>query len=275
MSAIEDPSQELPAEPGPEAQADMTIDEVAHAAGLVVSTVRLYQNRGLLPRPSKRGRTGYYDSSHLRRLRLIGRLQERGFSLAGIKELLDGMDKGKSLPAVLGLGEGPSTWTAEQPRTMPLPELAGFLPQVEFTAELIMRIMDLGLAELSEETGQVTIPSPSFLRIGSQLADLGVPPQVILDEYEVLRDETTKIAGRFTDVFRRHMWEPFVETGMPAERVTQLVGALEALGPLAEAVVVMSLRHALQELAERFIQSEATRLGLDIPQPGHCSQPSR
>ena len=273
MSLREEPAQDLPDGQGPEGS-EMTIDELARAVGIVVSTVRLYQNRGLLPPPSKRGRTGYYGPTHLRRLRLIGRLQERGFSLAGIKELLDGLDKGKTLPAVLGLGEGPSTWTAEQPRTMPLPELAGFLPQVEFTPELIMRIMDLGLAELSEETGQVTIPSPSFLHIGSQLAALGVPPQVILDEYEVLRDETTKIAGRFTDVFRRHMWEPFVETGMPAERVTQLVGALEALGPLAEAVVVMSLRHALQELAERFIQSEATRLGMDIPQPGHCSQPS-
>ena len=252
----------------------MTIDELAHAAGLVVSTVRLYQNRGLLPRPSKRGRTGYYDSSHLRRLRLIGRLQERGFSLAGIKELLDGMDMGKTLPAVLGLGEGPSTWTAEEPTTMPLPELAGFLPQVEFTPEMIMRIMDLGLAELSEETGQVTIPSPSFLHIGSQLAALGVPPQVILDEYEVLREEATKIAGRFTDVFRHHMWEPFVEKGMPEARVTELVGALEALGPLAEAVVVMSLRHALQEFAERFIQGEGTRLGMEIPQPGNRPEPN-
>jgi len=48
---------------------------------------------------------------------------------------------------------------------------------------------------LSEDTGQATLPSPSLLNIGSQLAALGVPPQVILDEYEVLRDEATKIAG--------------------------------------------------------------------------------
>jgi len=59
---------------------------------------------------------------------------------------------------------------------MPLHELAGFLPQVEFTPEMIMRIMALGLAELSEDTGQATLPSPSLLNIGSQLAALGVPP---------------------------------------------------------------------------------------------------
>lgn len=106
---------------------EMTIDELARAGGVVVSTVRLYQNRGLLPSPTKRGRVGYYDTIHLGRLRLIARLQDRGFSLAAIKELLDGMDSGESLRAVLGLGDAPSTWTPEQHVSMPLPELAGFL----------------------------------------------------------------------------------------------------------------------------------------------------
>ena len=100
---------------------------------------------------------------------------------------------------------------------------------------------------------------------------MGVPPEVILDEYEALRAEASTIAGRFTDVFRAHVWEPFVETGMPAERVTELVGSLEKLGPLAEAVVVMALRQALQDVAESFVRSEAGRLGVDIPTPGQVA----
>ena len=92
---------------------ELTIDELAHAAGVVVSTVRLYQNRGLLPPPVKRGRVGYYGVDHLGRLRLVGELQDRGFSLAGIKALLDGMDRGESLQAVLGVeGGGMATWIA-------------------------------------------------------------------------------------------------------------------------------------------------------------------
>ncbi len=67
------------------------------------------------------------------------------------------------------------------------------------------------------------------------------------------------------------MWEPFVQTGMPADRVTELVGSLEKLGPLAEAVVVMALRQALQDVAERFVRSEAVRLGVDIPHPGEVA----
>jgi DNA-binding transcriptional MerR regulator len=248
--------------------AEMTIDELARSADVVVSTVRLYQNRGLLPAPTKRGRIGYYDERHLSRLRLIAQLQDRGFSLASIKELLDGMDRGESLRAVLGLGDTPSTWSPEPPKRMPLTELASYLPQVEFTPEMVNRVIGLGLVELTDDGSEVVVRSPSFLQIGSELAALGVPPDVILDQYEALRDDSERIAGRFTDVFRAHMWEPFVEAGMPAERVTEMINTLEKLGPLAENVVVMALRHALQEQAETFIRAEAERLGLEIPRPG-------
>lgn len=248
---------------------DLTIDELAQAAGVVVSTVRLYQNRGLLPPPVKRGRVGYYHGRHLGRLRLIGELQERGFSLAGIKALLDGMDRGQSLQAVLGVDGAPSTWTAEQPVTMTLAELAEHLPHVGFDADLVRRTVDMGLLELSGDGTEVIVRSPSFLRIGSALAALGMPPDVLLDEYRQLRDETARIADRFTQIFRTHLWEPFVDQGMPAAEVSRLIGALEKLGPLAEAAVDTSLRHALQESAERFVEAEATRLGVDIPRPGH------
>jgi DNA-binding transcriptional MerR regulator len=251
----------------------MTIDALAQAAGVVVSTVRLYQSRGLVPPPVKRGRVGYYDAGHLRRLRLIGELQERGFSLAGIKALVDGMARGDSLQAVVGVagGGGAATWTAEQPETMTLAELAGRLPQVDLEAGLVQRSIDLGLLEFSADGAEMVVRSPSSVGIGGELAALGVPPRVILDEYEKLRNEMTAIAERFTSVFRTHLWEPFVERGMPAAEVTRLVGALEKLGPLAERIVDVSLRLALQQAAERFVEAEAIRLGVDIPRPGHGS----
>lgn len=258
-------------EPAPNAATEMTIDELARAAEVVVSTVRLYQNKGLLEPPTKRGRVGFYGAAHLARLRLIAHLQDRGFSLASIKELVDGMDRGESLRAVLGLGDAPSTWTPEDHERMPIGELAGFLPQVEFTPAMVARVMGLGLVDFGEDSTEVVVRSPAFLHIGSQLAELGVPPEVILDEYEVLRAEATTIAGRFTDVFRVHLWEPFVEDGMSAERTAELVGALEELGPLAEAVVVVALRHALQDLADEFTAAEATRLGVDVPHPGQAA----
>jgi DNA-binding transcriptional MerR regulator len=245
----------------------MTIDVVARAAGVVVSTVRLYQNRGLVSPPTKRGRVGYYDVSHLERLRAIGRLQERGFSLAGIKELLDGVEHGESLRTVLGVGRQASIWSAEAPQTMSLIELAGHLPSVDFTAEIVHRVIALGLIELVPGGSDVIVHSPSFLKIGSELAALGVRATQILDEYENLRAETDAIAHRFTDLFSRRMWAPFVSNGMPPDQIPPLLATLDQLAPLAENLTTMALRHSLQAAAESFIHTEATRLGIDIPLP--------
>jgi DNA-binding transcriptional MerR regulator len=248
--------------------ADLTIDELARRTGLLTSTVRLYRNKGLLPPPHRRGRVGWYGPTHVARLRLIAQLQERGFSLAGIKELLDGMDRGDTLRAVLGLGEGSPTWTPEDASSLPLADLAATLPQVEFDAAMLRRVVDLGLVALTDDGQEAVVKSPSFLRIGSELAALGVPADVILDQYELLRAETDRIANRFTEVFRAHLWEPFAQNAMPAHQVKPLIDALEKLGPLAEAVVVMCLRHSLQEAAGRFVEAEAERLGVDVPRPG-------
>ena len=199
---------------------------------------------------------------------MIAQLQERGFSLAGIRELFDGMEAGDSLRSVLGLGDQASIWSAEAAQTMPLVELAGHLPSVEFTPAIVRRVIELGLVEFSPDGASVIVHRPSFLRIGSELAALGVPADEILDEYEQLRTQTDEIARRFTELFRRRMWRPFVKRAMPADQIPPLLETLERLAPLAGDVMAMSLRHSLQAAAESFVRAEARRLGVDIPRPG-------
>ena len=65
----------------------MTIDQLAHEAGIPTSTVRLYQNRGLLLPSLRQGRMGFYNAEHRDWLRLIARLQERGFQEGGQNRL--------------------------------------------------------------------------------------------------------------------------------------------------------------------------------------------
>ncbi|MCU1367062.1 MAG: Transcriptional regulator, MerR family [Ilumatobacteraceae bacterium] len=247
---------------------ELTIDALAQRSGVVVSTVRLYQNKGLLPPPTKRGRIGYYASGHLQRLQAIGRLQERGFSLAGIKELLDGVDSGESLRDVLGVESPTWIWSAEAPQTMTFAELAAQLPSLDLTPALVQRVVQLGLVELAPDGTHVIVHSPAFLKIGSALTALGIPAADVLDEYEWLRAEADAIAARFTDLFRRRMWKPFAKRGMPADQIPPLLATLEQLAPLAEDVTVVALRHALQGAADSFLRSEASRLGVAITQPG-------
>src|ERR687885_631192 len=50
---------------------EMTIDQLAQAAGMTVRNVRAHQSRGLLPPPRLTGRTGYYGPEHLALTRAI------------------------------------------------------------------------------------------------------------------------------------------------------------------------------------------------------------
>src|SRR5260221_2984019 len=83
--------------------ADYRVDELATVAGTTVRNIRSYQDRGLLPPPRREGRVGYYSEAHLARLRIIGGLLERGFTLQNIAELLDAWERGHHLGDLLGL----------------------------------------------------------------------------------------------------------------------------------------------------------------------------
>lgn len=66
-----------------------TIGWVARAAGVNVETVRYYERRGLIARPSARdGAYRAYPPEAVNRIRGIKRVQKLGFSLDEIKELM-------------------------------------------------------------------------------------------------------------------------------------------------------------------------------------------
>ena len=75
----------------------MTIARVAEAAQVGVETVRYYERRGLVPKPTRRvGAYRRYDPSHVARIRFIRRAQELGFTLEEVDSLLaleDGTDR--------------------------------------------------------------------------------------------------------------------------------------------------------------------------------------
>lgn len=67
----------------------LTIGRLAEAAGVHVETIRYYERRGLLPVPPRTA-SGYrqYSESEVRRLELIRRAKDLGFSLSEIAVLL-------------------------------------------------------------------------------------------------------------------------------------------------------------------------------------------
>ena len=74
----------------------MWISQTAKEAGVNAQTLRYYERRGLLPKPSRRG-SGYreYSPDAVRLVRFIKRAQTLGFSLDEIEELARLRDVGR------------------------------------------------------------------------------------------------------------------------------------------------------------------------------------
>jgi DNA-binding transcriptional MerR regulator len=83
--------------------AEYRIDDLARQTGTTVRSLRVLHDKNLLPGPQLRGRTGWYDDQHLARVRLVLRLQQRGFTLSAIGELIRAWENGLTLADVLGL----------------------------------------------------------------------------------------------------------------------------------------------------------------------------
>lgn len=66
----------------------LTISELAKTSGLPIDTIRYYQGLGLIDAPCRRGRIAVYGDAHLKRLRLVRSMAQRGLPLKVIKDLV-------------------------------------------------------------------------------------------------------------------------------------------------------------------------------------------
>ena len=240
-------------------EGQLTIEELASQAGTVTTTVRMYQSKGLLPPPQRRGRIGYYGPGHLARLRLIAQLQEQGFSLASIKQLTDAWESGRGLDDILGLeAQVAAVWAPEPPARLKLREFKELFAGQPITPAIIQRAIRMGLVGFDGIS--VTVKSPKLLAIGLELVRAGIPVKEMMDELEALQDIADSIAERFTAVFERNMWEPFVAAGLPANQIRPLTESLQRLSALAEAVVDAVVRDALRRKAGEFLAQQAPHL---------------
>lgn len=75
----------------------LTIGKLANSAGINLETIRYYERMGLMPEPGRTpGGHRNYDAMHIRRLAFIRRARELGFTLEGIRTLLQLAEPGRS-----------------------------------------------------------------------------------------------------------------------------------------------------------------------------------
>jgi MerR family transcriptional regulator, redox-sensitive transcriptional activator SoxR len=81
----------------------LTIGEVAREAGVAATTLRYYEQIGLVPAPARLGGQRRYDRSVLTRLEVIGLCKSAGFALEEIQLLF--ADDATGRPASRALAE--------------------------------------------------------------------------------------------------------------------------------------------------------------------------
>lgn len=183
---------DAPTRATPPRELELTVDELAARAGLPVRTIREYQTMGLLPSPERRGRVGIYRGAHLARLELIGRLQDRGYSLAGIRDLVGSWRDGADLGEVLGLEADQLVHLDEPGAPATADQLAAVLPTV--VPDRLDELLATGVVDLCGP-GRYCIPSPSLLQLAVDAIDAGYAADAVLALLTTIRDATTAIAN--------------------------------------------------------------------------------
>lgn len=235
---------------------DYRIDELAREAGTTVRNVRAYQDRGLLQPPRRVGRVGLYSESHLARLRLIGELLGRGYSLANIAEMVAGWESGQDLSELLGLESaliGP--WSDQRSSPADPAELLALFG-ASGDPELLDEVVRLGVIDRVGDELQVR--NPKLLEAGAVLVQAGLPLGELVDIARSVSGAVDQIAADFVALFVRNIFEP-MSGHIPAADVPRLADLVRQLRPLARSVVDAELARAMErriqvEMGEQFVR---------------------
>lgn len=221
----------------------LRIDELAERGGTSVRTIRFYAQRGLLPPPRLRGRTGLYGPDHLARLELIGELSELGFSLAAIERYLG------RLPSSAGAEELALHRALVTPW---LPEQREEIDRVELDRRAGRPLTAADLDAL-EELGVITRPAPDRVLLhgpgtlagGLDVLDSGLPVEFWRQAHELIAAHTAALAEDLMALFQDQVLQPYRDRGRPAAERHALAGALAQLKPLTVRGVVTAFGRAM------------------------------
>lgn len=221
----------------------LTIDQLALQSGMTVRTLRSHASRGLLQPPILRGRTGYYGPAHLARLGFVRDMQEAGFSLSSIEQILAGVpaDAGEAVLSVIRGLLAP--WRTEPPVVYEIDELlAMFGP--EAGPEHLDALIEMGGAEVTPE-GQVRVVSPGLLAAGAEGVLAGLPLDGILDAGRLVAQSAQQVADCFVALFRDSVWKDFIDAGMPEQDWMRITGVHARLQPLAVQAFLSAFQRAM------------------------------
>ena len=217
-----------------------TIDELTAATGVPTRTIRQYQTAGLLLPPERRGRVGVYGTVHVERLRAIGRLQERGYSLAGMHDLFESWERGRPLTQIIGGTDAqPEPPVDEAPLIVTTAQIGHMLPALS-SKKLRTTAVQAGLiapAKQQGEKGGWVICAPSALAVVADLVSVGVPAADAIALHGEMHEAFDRLGVRIAETLSRIGSDPL--------RVDLLRRNRARLGRTAASLLVGAIGRAL------------------------------
>ena len=226
-------------------EATYTIDQLAAHTGVPSRTIRFYQSKGALPAPVRRGRKAYYGATHVERLELIARLQDRGLQIRAIRNLLDQLDRGQaSLEDWLGFeAELRTPWSEDVPELMSEEELQERL--VDRPPGLLAALVKAGLLE--REANRYLVRSPALLKMCLTLEANGIDVETAHAATGILASHLSKAANELSLHFQEHMTDRIRDGGPDSSG--EFLSALKPVALEAAAVIfAQEIQHALEQM---------------------------
>ena len=233
--------------------AEYRINELADASGVSVRNIRVYQDRGLLPPPTIRGRTGWYSEEHLVRLNLISRMLERGYTFATISELLHAAHYGMKVEHVLrGEPKGGRFRNFKRAATITITELRKTLNASDKSIALGQK---LGL--LVKDGAHYAIKNPEVLEGAEVLVKSGIDIDVLLDRFVRVQDDLEDAARSFVSIITdKYFDEKLPELG--EANVSKMAELIQTVRPMAHDIVETTFRKALDDEISKAIGQAST-----------------
>ncbi|WP_372747865.1 MerR family transcriptional regulator [Litorivivens sp.] len=246
---------EAPQAPETEDKKEYTVEELALAANTTVRNIRAYQDKGLLPPPTLRGRKGIYNNQHLSRLRVIADLLDRGYTLASILDLISGLEKGIGLSEILGMESAiNSPWGKEAPEIIPMTQMVTMFGR-QLTPANIRLASELGIAII--QGAQVRVNSMSTLKVAADLCAMGIPLGDQLEILRMSRDNVEKVAKEFVRLISDNVLRPYEEKSLPPkEEFPKIIDLIWRMRPMAEIVVKAELGRAMEVAASNILADQ-------------------
>jgi DNA-binding transcriptional MerR regulator len=222
-----------------------TVDQLAEHAGTSVRNLRAFQDRGILPPPEKRGRMAVYGEHHLQRLSLILRLQQRGYSLGSIRELIVAAESGRAVRDLIGLDAAiAAPLGAESPAVVTQEQLRRLFGLPRLPKHLLERAVVLKF--LQPEGKRYRVGNIRLLEAAGDLVKAGIELSDLIDIAERLRIHMQRTAD---DVIFRlaKVIDSYGTRIPPAEDIPRIVELINMLRRTVDNVLLAEAHRAIEQ----------------------------